>query len=143
MSNIEKGSSESAPAISENTQFAVDNIKNGEARKVAEHLKEVSDLDHSTIAETLLAEGEIVELLRFLNNFEGLNTQVASLLIEKGYAREVSENPSSFDEEDHNEILKKVIEAKQGGGIGIANNLEQWTGLTDEDTKKYVAKFVR
>ena len=135
MKNFEKNNTESGE---NSTSRIVELIESGNITRAMELFSDESD--QSAVAEKLLEteEGER-EFLRSLPDFFDLNTEVASKLAEKGHSRLIAQNPSAFSVDNHNEIGRLLMEAKQGAGLTLRRT-EGWQ-IDDFEVKEYLKQF--
>ena len=63
------------------------------------------NIDYNPLLLKLIESGQSEDIVENLENLEGLNEEVAKLLIKEGYTSEVSENESSFNEDINWETL--------------------------------------
>ena len=95
-------------------------IEKGRSFIVAENLEKFEGVDHKEIAKFIIEKGAWrtppVSLVKNLEKFEGLDSEIAKLLIEKGYWSAVINNLKKFkklDSETVELLIKEVREAEQ------------------------------
>ena len=110
--------------------------------KIDRILEKSKGVSHKKIAKLLIEKGNrdaVYALAENLEKFEGLNSETAKLLIEKGRSSTVAENLEKFEGAEREKIADPFI--KKGGGRLLAEKIEKFEGRAHKKIAERLIKI--
>ena len=106
-------------------------------------LEKSKGVSHQKIAKLLIEKGNnhaVYALVENLEKFEGLDSKIAELLVEKGHWWSVIKNLEKFEELDHKKIAELLIE--KGYWYAVTVNLEKFEGVDHKEIAELIIEKV-
>ncbi len=96
---------------------------------IDEILEKFKGISHQKISKILLKTWKVEVIVKNLEKFQELDSEIINPLIEERRRYTIAENLEKFQGVDHNKIAKLIIE--NGGWYAFAENLEKVKGLNE------------